>query len=53
MEILQKHGVDTVDRPRMIAANELLSGGMRTVLIPAGLRIRKLRRWVNKTVQRM
>ncbi|KAJ3556449.1 hypothetical protein NM688_g2020 [Phlebia brevispora] len=27
MEILQKQGADTVDRPRAIAANEILSGG--------------------------
>lgn len=47
MEILQKHGVDTVDRPRFIAANEILSGGLRTVLTGAGPRIRKLRKYVS------
>lgn len=46
-EILQKHGVDTVDRPRFIAAHEIISGGMRTVLTGAGPRIRKLRRYAN------
>ncbi|KAF7793140.1 hypothetical protein EIP86_004249 [Pleurotus ostreatoroseus] len=44
MEILQKQGVATLDRPRLIAASEILSGGMRTVLTRAGPRIRKLRR---------
>ena len=47
MEILQKQGVATLDRPRLIAASEILSGGMRTVLTRAGPRIRKLRRYVS------
>ncbi len=52
MEILQKHGVDTVDRPRFIAANEILSGGLRTVLTGAGPRIRKLRKYVSGYIMR-
>ncbi|KAJ3550664.1 hypothetical protein NM688_g5022 [Phlebia brevispora] len=43
-EILQKHGAETVDRPRFIAAGEIMAGGMRTLLVGAGDRIRKLRR---------
>lgn len=44
MDIMQKNGGDLVDRPRSIAAGELFSGGMRTLLIRQGDRLRKLRR---------
>lgn len=43
---MQKHGGDTVDRPRAIAAGEIVSGGMRTLLTPAGERLQKLRKYV-------
>lgn len=41
---MQKHGTELADRPRYIAAGELMSGGMRTLLVGAGERIRRLRR---------
>ena len=44
VDIMQKHGGDLVDRPRMIAAGDIVSGGKRTLLTPAGDRLRKLRR---------
>lgn len=46
VDILEKEGVATVDRPRSIAAGETLSGGMRLVLTPAGERFKKMRRCV-------
>ena len=46
VEILEKEGAATVDRPRSIAAGETLSGGMRLVLTPAGERFKKMRRCV-------
>jgi len=47
IDILEKEGVATVDRPRSIAAGETLSGGMRLVLTPAGERFKKMRRLVD------
>ena len=47
VEIMQKHGAETMDRPRMIAAGEIMAGGMRTLFVGAGDRIRKLRRCVS------
>lgn len=44
VDIMQKHGTDLADRPRYIAAGELMSGGKRTLLVGAGDRLRKLRR---------
>ena len=44
IELLERHAPSFADRPRAIAAGEVLSGGMRTLLIPKGERIKKLRR---------
>jgi hypothetical protein len=44
VDIMQKHGADLVDRPPNIAAGEIMSGGMRTLLVGAGERIKKLRK---------
>ncbi|THG98718.1 hypothetical protein EW026_g3521 [Hermanssonia centrifuga] len=41
---MQKQGSDLVDRPRFISGGEIMAGGMRTLLVGAGDRIRKLRR---------
>ena len=41
---MQKNGADLVDRPRSIAAGEIFSGGMRTLLVGAGEHIKKLRK---------
>ena len=46
VEIMEKEGAATMDRPRQIAAGETLSGGMRLLLTPAGERFRKLRKYV-------
>lgn len=43
---MQKHGSDLADRPRTVAAGEILSGDMRTLLVGAGERLKKLRRSV-------
>ncbi|KAK7019021.1 cytochrome P450 [Favolaschia claudopus] len=44
VQILEKEGAATADRPSNIAAGETLSGGMRTLLIPNGERLRKFRK---------
>ena len=46
VEIMEKGGASTVDRPTSIAAGETLSGGMRVLLTPAGERFKKMRRYV-------
>ncbi|KAJ7048580.1 cytochrome P450 [Mycena amicta] len=44
VEIMEKEGAHLADRPTSIAAGETLSGGMRTLLIRNGDRLRKLRK---------
>ncbi|KAF7969821.1 hypothetical protein HWV62_25950 [Athelia sp. TMB] len=44
VEIMEKEGASLADRPHNIAAGEVLSGGMRTLLVPAGARFRRLRK---------
>lgn len=44
MDIMEKQGGAVVDRPRFVAAGELLGGGLRIVLTPAGERLRRMRR---------
>lgn len=44
MDIMEKEGASTVDRPVSISAGETLSGGMRVLLTPAGERFKKMRR---------
>lgn len=44
VEIMQKHGADLTGRPRHIAAGDIHSGGMRTLLVDAGETLRKLRK---------
>ncbi|KAG1801739.1 cytochrome P450 [Suillus subaureus] len=50
-EIMEKQGASLVDRPRFIAAGELLSGGMAIPFVPAGERFRRLRRLVPKAAE--
>jgi len=45
IDIMEREGASTVDRPRSISAGETLSGGMRTLLTPAGERFKKMRRY--------
>ncbi|KAJ7076089.1 cytochrome P450 [Mycena belliarum] len=44
VEIMEKEGASLADRPPSIAAGDTLSGGMRTLLIGNGERLRKLRK---------
>lgn len=51
VEIMEKQGASLVDRPRFIAAGELLCGGMLIPFIPAGERFRRLRRAIHTHLQ--
>ncbi|EKM55937.1 uncharacterized protein PHACADRAFT_256887 [Phanerochaete carnosa HHB-10118-sp] len=53
IEIMQKHGADLTGRPQHIAAGDIVSGGMRTLLTDAGERLRKLRRALHSQLQPM
>ena len=44
MEIMEKEGASLADRPRLIAAAETLSGGMRVVSYRSGDRLRRVRK---------
>jgi len=44
MDIMEKEGAALVDRPRSIAAGEMLSGGMRILMSRSGDRFRRLRK---------
>lgn len=46
IDVMEKEGAFTVDRPHNISAGEVLSGGMRMLLTPAGERFKKMRRYV-------
>lgn len=48
---MEKQGASLVDRPRFIAAGELLCGGMLIPFIPAGERFRRLRRAIHTHLQ--
>ncbi|TFK53064.1 cytochrome P450 [Heliocybe sulcata] len=51
VDILEKEGANTADRPRSIAAGETLSGGMRILLTGVGERLKKLRRALHSQLQ--
>lgn len=51
VEIMEKQGASLVDRPRSIAAGELLGGGMLIPFLPAGERFRRLRRAIHTRLQ--
>ncbi|KIJ65444.1 hypothetical protein HYDPIDRAFT_88479 [Hydnomerulius pinastri MD-312] len=51
VEIMEKEGGSLVDRPHLIAAGDLVSGGLRIILTPAGERFRLLRRAVHTQLQ--
>ncbi|KAH7918059.1 cytochrome P450 [Leucogyrophana mollusca] len=51
VEIMDKQGGLLVDRPRSVAAGELLSGGMRLVLTPSGDRFKRMRRAIHTHLQ--
>jgi hypothetical protein len=46
VDIMEKQGGILADRPRMIAAGEMWSGGMNITTVRAGDRLRRLRRFV-------
>lgn len=48
IDIMEKEGASLADRPRNISAGEVLSGGMRMLLTPAGERFKRMRRYVSK-----
>jgi hypothetical protein len=50
-DIMEKEGASLVDRPRSIAAGEMLSNGMRIVLARSGDQFRRLRKAVHTHLQ--
>ncbi|KAI0055285.1 cytochrome P450 [Artomyces pyxidatus] len=50
-DIMEKEGVATADRPRAIAGSDIMSGGMRILLIGVGERFRKLRKALHVHLQ--
>ncbi|KAH7888354.1 cytochrome P450 [Phlebopus sp. FC_14] len=51
VEIMEKQGGSLVDRPRFIAAGELLGGGLRTLLTPTGPRLKRMRKALHSHLQ--
>ncbi|KAG1838924.1 cytochrome P450 [Suillus subalutaceus] len=50
-DIMEKEGGSLVDRPRSIAAGEMLSNGMRIVLARSGVQFRRLRKAAHTHLQ--
>ncbi|OSX61654.1 hypothetical protein POSPLADRAFT_1046942 [Postia placenta MAD-698-R-SB12] len=51
VDILMKHSAETSDRPRSVAANEIMSKGHRVLMTPAGERLKKYRRALHAFLQ--
>ncbi|EGN97648.1 hypothetical protein SERLA73DRAFT_184436 [Serpula lacrymans var. lacrymans S7.3] len=51
VDIMEKQGGSTVDRPRMVAAGDILSGGLRFIFTPGGERFRRMRRAIHTHLQ--
>ncbi|KAK2459589.1 hypothetical protein APHAL10511_008399 [Amanita phalloides] len=51
IDIMEKQGAATPDRPKNTPIGEILSGGMRTFLMPNGERLRKTRRALHAYLQ--
>ncbi|KAG1875732.1 cytochrome P450 [Suillus subluteus] len=51
VEIMEDQGKFVADRPRMIAAGEMLNGGMSIALAPFGDRFRRMRRALHSHLQ--
>ncbi|KAI0313959.1 hypothetical protein OF83DRAFT_1064608, partial [Amylostereum chailletii] len=51
IDILEKEGAVTADRPRAVAGGDIISGGMRVLLVGVGERLRKLRRALHLHLQ--
>ncbi|KAK0199383.1 cytochrome P450 [Desarmillaria ectypa] len=50
-DIMEKEGASLADRPRSIAAGDILSGGMRVLLTPAGQKLKRLRKALHAQLQ--
>ncbi|KAG7439963.1 cytochrome P450 [Guyanagaster necrorhizus] len=50
-DIMEKEGASLADRPKWVAASEIVSGGMRILLLNSGKRFRKLRRALHSHLQ--
>ncbi len=48
IDIMEKEGASLAERPKWVAASEIVSGGMRILLLNSGKRFRKLRKLVSK-----
>jgi hypothetical protein len=46
VDIMEKQGGSLADRPRLVAAGEILNGGLSVILTPAGSMWRRMRRFV-------
>ena len=46
VDIMERQGASLTDRPRMIAAGEILSGGLSIISAGTGDRFRQMRRYV-------
>ncbi|KAG2131612.1 cytochrome P450 [Suillus bovinus] len=51
VDIMEKEGANLADRPRSIAVQETLSGGLRVVLEGSGDKLRRLRRVLHASLQ--
>ncbi|KAG0695260.1 cytochrome P450 [Suillus ampliporus] len=51
VDIMEGQGKSTADRPRMVAAGEIFSGGMNITFAPFGERFRRLRRALHTHLQ--
>ncbi|KAI0261116.1 cytochrome P450 [Gloeopeniophorella convolvens] len=51
MEIMEKSGAITAERPRSVAGGEMLSGDMRILLVRGGERMRRLRKALHSHLQ--
>lgn len=51
MQIMEKEGGVLADRPRSVSAGELISGGMRILLIGSGERYRRFRKAAHTYLQ--
>ncbi|KAG2142381.1 cytochrome P450 [Suillus clintonianus] len=51
VDIMEKQGGSVADRPRLIAAGEILSGGLSITFTPAGSRWRQMRRALHTHLQ--
>ncbi|KAG0701299.1 cytochrome P450 [Suillus ampliporus] len=51
VDIMEKQGASLADRPRRIAAGEMLDGGLSILFTPAGSRLRRMRRALHAHLQ--